>query len=259
MKNLIRLCAALCVAAAVSVPSAAAALAVGDVVTKDALVRTVRAGSGRNKPIELVRASTGRLSAMRTRLVEGTRASGIMEHHEVFLALYGDPRFAFGDGMFDRAVVARRTDTGYRVLFVAERDVEFIQRLTTLRPPGIRSAPELLHVRYAQTGSGGVTRDVLFALAEGNTLVEVPIEQADLSTLLDEGEYLCCGSFTSFDEEEIEQTVFVTRSGRGGITHRVRVSYELEGRFRHDTEAGRYVPDFRLVLREKGEREGVDR
>lgn len=225
---------------------------VGDVVTKDAIVRSVPAGGERTEPLELVRASVGQLTQMRTRTVDG-RSSAVLDHREVFLALHGRPRVGISD-WFDRAVVALRADAGYKVVFVAESDVEFIQRVATLRPPGLRGSPHMLHVRFAQTGSGSVTRNVLYALEQNDTLVEVPIIQPDLANVLAEGESLCCGRFTAFDDERIQQVVFITRGGKAGITHRIEVDYELEGRFSRANDLDRYVPVFRVVPRTIGER-----
>jgi hypothetical protein len=193
---------------------------------------------------------------MKARFVSGERRGGILEHRDVFIALHAPPR----EGVFElmrRGVVALREDSLYRVLYVAELDIGigFVARLETLKLRSRRFDVNLLHVRYAQTGSGGVTEDLLFALGANGRLVDVPIVYADIDHLLEEGEYLCCARFTSFDEEAVEFTVFITRSGRAGVTHKVRSRYKLDGGFEYDAEAKQYRPRFQLVPAEVTGRE----
>lgn len=222
---------------------------------KEELVSTLPADSLHPEPRELVRAETGQLSTMTARFVDGEKHGGIIEQREVFLALYARP--GFSDAAYDRGIVAVREDSLFRVLYVAEMEpgLGFVTRLETLVPPGSRFHARLLHVRYAQTGSGGVTEDLLFALGADGRLVEVPIVHPDLQQLLEEGEYLCCGRFTKFDADMIEFTVYVTRSGRGGITHSVQSRFGLEGGFEFDARRRQYVPRFRLVTVETSGRE----
>ena len=228
---------------------------VGDVVDKDVLTRSVGVDQRTGESLELVSAVTGQLTTMRPRIDNGELSGAVGEQREIFLTRHA--RASVRGEVFDRGVAAVRDDEGrYTVLLVARYDLGYVVRLTTLRPPGA-SAPNLLHVRYAQTGSGGVTEDLLYALGPDNRLVEVPVDEVDLSDRLAAGEYLCCGRFTSFDEELIELTVFVTREGRNAITDRLRVRYELEGRFRRDEAARTYRPDFTLAVIERGQREAV--
>lgn len=233
----------------------AAQVEVGTLVRKEVLVSTLPVDSLHPTPRELVRAESRRLSTMTVRYVEGDRHGGRLEQREVFLALHARPGSSYS--VYDRGTAALREDTLFRVLYVAEMDpgLGFVGRLETVVPPGARHDSHLLHVRYVQTGSGGVTEDLLFALDARGELVPVPIVHPDLDPLLEEGEYLCCGRFSEFDEDLIEFTVFITRSGRHGITHRVRSSFSVEGRFEFDAEANQYVPRFRLVAAETTGRE----
>ena len=224
-----------------AVRPADAQLRVGDLVDKDSLTRTLPPNEAHPEPRELLRATEGRLTTMTVRAGEDRRRA-IIEHREVFVALFGRP--GSGAGPFRSGVAAVREDSLYRVLYIAETELGYVERLEALSLPGSRAGTGMLHVRFAQTGSGGVTDDRLFALAPDN---EFPIGEAALDELLEDGEYICCGRFTEFGPEAVELTVYVTRSGRPGITHRVRVRYELEGRFRFDEPSGAYVPDFRLV------------
>ena len=236
-------------------PPLTAQIEPGDLVRKEELVSTLPVDSEYPEPRELVRAETGRLSTMTARFVEGEKHGGILEHREVFLALHARPGFT--DTAYDRGIAAVREDSLFRVVYVAEIDpgLGYVTRLETLVPPGSPFDARLLHVRYAQTGSGGVTEDLLFALGADGRLVEVPIVHPDLQPLLEEGEYLCCGRFTEFDADMVEFVVYITRSGRGGITHTVRSRFSLEGRFEFDVGRKQYVPRFRLVAVETSGRE----
>ncbi len=229
---------------------------VGDVVPKEALLATLPPDSLHDEPRELVRASTGWLSVMRARLRAGRVNGGVVEHEEVFVALHARRGTGYDDD-YDSGVAAVRADTLFRVILAAETDLGFVQRLETVAPPRDGSPIRLLHVRYAQTGSGGVTEDLLYALGADGDLVDVPIEDPDLSGVLRPGEYACCASFTSFDENLVELTVFVTTGGRRDITDRVRIRYGLEGRYRLDEAAQAYAPDFRLAVEAIGAREPV--
>jgi len=244
-----------------SVPHQALAeqAAAGDVVTKDMLVRELPASGLRDSALELVRAETRTLSSMRVRFSEPGRQGGILDSREVFLAYHAGA--GRGLAFYDRATLSVRTDSSFKVLYVAEMDpgIGFVERLETLAPPGGSLDVRMLHVRYAQTGSGGVTEDLLYVLDERDRLVSVPIIHEDGSQLLVEGEYFCCGAFTAFDEERIEFTTFITREGRSAITHRVRSSFRLEGGFRFDAETQLYVPDFRLVVSTVSREEAGDR
>jgi hypothetical protein len=233
---------------------AAAQVQVGDVVPKEALMATLPPDSLHEESRELVRATTGSLSVMRARIQDGEVSGGVVEHGEVFIALHAR-RGMGAEGAYDSGVAAVRTDTLFQVLLTAETDLGFVTRLEAVAPPRDASPISLLHLRYAQTGSGGVTEDFLYALDSGGALVDVPIEDPDLSAELRPGEYGCCGRFTSFDEDLVELTVFFTNDGRRGITDRVRVRYALEGRYRLDEEAKRYEPDFRLAVQQIGPRE----
>lgn len=225
----------------------AAQVETGSLVSKDVLVSTLPADSLYPTPRELVRAESGRLSTMTVRYVGGTQHGGKLEHRELFIALHARPSSSYA--VYDRGTAALREDSLFRVLYIAEMDpgLGYIGRLETLVPPGARHDSHLLHVRYLQTGSGSVSEDLLFALDATEELVPVPIVHAELDALLEEGEYFCCGRFTQFDEDLIEFTVFVTRAGRAGVTHRVRSSFSLEGRFEFDAGTDRYVPKFRLM------------
>ncbi|MGD8869725.1 MAG: hypothetical protein PVI01_19045 [Gemmatimonadales bacterium] len=236
-------------------PPLTAQIEPGSLVGKQELVSTLPADSEYPEPRELVRAETGRLSTMTARFHEGGKHGGIVEHREVFLAMHARPGFT--GTAYDRGIAAVREDSLFRVVYVAEIDpgLGFVTRLETLVPPGSPFDARLLHVRYAQTGSGGVTEDLLFALDADGQLVEVPIVQPDLQQLLEEGEYLCCGRFTEFDDDMIEFTVYVTRSGRHGITHSVRSRFSLQGGFEFDAGRQQYVPRFRLVTLETSDRE----
>jgi hypothetical protein len=237
-------------------PAAAEAqIEAGRSVPKEALLRTLPADSIYTEPRELVHARVGRLSTMNVRAGARDQPAGILEHREVFLT--GHRRRSIGGDVFDRGVLALRVDTLFQVLYVAETELGYIDRLETTSLPGARGGTSFFHLRYAQTGSGGVTEDLVFALQASGELVEVPFVDYDLTPLLEEDEYLCCGRFTIFDENAVEQTVFVTRGGRASITHRFRVPYVIEGRFRYDSEAQRYAPDFRLVASTPSEREPV--
>lgn len=240
-------------------PSAAAAaqVGVGDVVEKDVLTRSIPTDPRLGARLELKRATTGELTTMRPRFENGELRGGVTEQREAFITLHARP--SVGGGMFDRgAASVRGPDGRFTVLQVAETELGFVERLETLRPPSTTSHVSLLHVRYAQTGSGGVTEDLLFALGPEDRLVEVPIEAADLGDVLLDGEYLCCGRFTSFDDDLIELTVYVTKDGRNGVTHAVRVRFELEGRFRRDPAEQSYVPDFRLRAVDRTGREPLE-
>jgi hypothetical protein len=234
-----------------------AQVAVGDVVTKDVLVRELPASGLRDSALELVRAETRTLSSMRVRLSERDRQGGIVDSREAFLAYHA--KAGRGAAFYDRATLSVRTDSSFKVLYVAEMDpgIGFVERLQTLAPPGGSIDVQMLHVRYAQTGSGRVTEDLLFVLDERDRLVSVPIIHEDGRQLLVEGEYFCCGRFTDFDEDRIEFTTFITRGGRPDVTHRVRSTFRLEGGFRFDTETQLYVPDFRLVVSAMSGREEV--
>jgi len=229
---------------------------VGDVVPKETLLATLPPDSLHDEPRELVHASTGFLSVMRARLQAGRVHGGVVDHEEVFIALRARRGSGFEDA-YDSGIAAVRADTLFRVLLTAETELGFVQRLETLAPPRDGSPVHLLHVRYAQTGSGGVTEDLLYALDSDGDLVDVPIEDPDSSDLLRPGEYLCCGRFTSFDGSLVELTVFVTSDGRRGITARIRVRYGLEGRYRFDEAANGYVPAFELAVEDVGAREPV--
>ncbi|NIR46346.1 MAG: hypothetical protein GWN99_18005 [Gemmatimonadetes bacterium] len=216
-------------------------------VSKDEIVATLPADSLHEQARELVRAYMDRLTTMRARMVGGERHSGIVEQREVFIALHARPgRRSSIYELVDRGVAALRQDSLYRVLYLAEFELGFIE-LETLELAADRRSVNLLHVRYAQTGSGAVEEHLLFALGADNELVEVPIVYPERDGLLEEGEYFCCGSFTSFDEDDITHRVFITRSGRPGITHQVRSRFELQGRFEYDPALKEYVPRFRLV------------
>ncbi len=230
---------------------------VGRLLTKDELVATLPPDSLYEEARELVRAYTGRLTTMRTRVVNDERRGAIIEQREVFVALYARPgRRGSVYELVDRGVAALREDSLYRVLYVAEDEYGFVQ-METLELAADRRFVSLLHVRYVQTGSGAVEEQLLFALGADGELVEVPIVSPELDALLEEGEYFCCGSFTSFDEDEIVQRVFITRSGRGGITHQVRTRFELQGHFEFDPGLQDYVPRFRLVATNTTDREPV--
>lgn len=242
------MCRLLAIAALVVPLSLEGQIEPGALVRKDALLSTLPPDSLYPQPREVVRARTGRLSTMVVRLVAGDPSSGRLLHREAFMALHNRAgRRSFEP--YDRGIVAVREDSLFRVVYVAEIDpgLGYVESMKTFAPPGSRSGMHVLHVRYAQTGSGGVTEDLLFALDADNRLVEVPIVQPDLDHLLEDGEYMCCGSFTSFDEDLIEQTVYVTRDGRRGVTHRIRSRFRLEGAFELDDEIEAYVPSFRLV------------
>lgn len=232
-----------------------AQIEVGRLVPKEALLSTLPADSFYTEPRELVHATVGRLSTMNVRVGARDQPAGVLEHREVFLT--GHRRRSIGGDVFERGVLALRVDTLFQVLYVAETELGYVDRLETTSLPGARGGTSFFHLRYAQTGSGGVTEDLVFALQENGDLAEVPFVAPDLAPLLAEGEYLCCGRFTAFDENGVERTVFVTRSGRASITHRIRLPYAVEGRFRYDQEAQRYVPDFRLVAGTASEREPV--
>jgi len=225
----------------------AAQVETGSLVRKDALVATLPADSLYHTPRELVRAESGRMTTMTVRYVDGYQHGGILEHREAFIALFARRGRSYGP--YDRGIAALREDSLFRVLYVAEIDpgLGYVDRLETLVPPGARHDVHLLHVRYVQSGSGSVSEDLLFALDATGGLVPVPIVHAELDALLEDGEYFCCGRFTEFDQELVEFTVFITRAGRAGITHRVRSTFSLEGRFQFDAEANQYVPKFRLV------------
>lgn len=242
--------------AALAAPqSLLAQLEAGELVRKEALIFTLPPDSLYEQRRELIQATSGRLSTITAHIVDGEVHGGYLEHREVFIALHARPGRSFE--LFDRGVAAVREDSLFRVLYVAEIDpgLGYVERLKTLIPPGSRSQMGFLHVRYIQTGTGYVTEDLLFALHASDRLVEAPIVQPDLDQLVEEGEYLCCGRFTSFDDDLIEYTVFVTRDGRHGITHRIRSRFRLEGRFELDVEAKQYVPRFRLVAVETTGRE----
>lgn len=234
----------------------AAQVEVGDVVPKPALLATLPPDSLHDEARELVRATTGWMSVMRARVQGGRVNGGVVDHEEVFVTLYARRGRGF-ENDFASGVAAVRTDTLFRVLLTPETDLGFVQSLETLAPPRDGSPVRLLHVRYVQTGTGAVTEDLLYALDAGGDLVDVPIEDPDLSDVLQPGEYLCCGRFSSFDESLVELTVFVTTDGRRGITDRVRIRYGLEGRYRLDGAAKRYVPDFELAVEETSPREPV--
>ena len=245
-----------CLILAIPVQPVSPQAAVGDLVTKEELVSSVP--DSLRGELELVRAETTRLDAMRVRPTERTQRGGILDGREVFVSFHSRgeliPRM---QPYYDRASVALRTDSLFKVLYVAEIDpgIGFVERVEALSPPGARFKVDMLHVRYAQTGSGGITEDLLFALDEQERLVEVPIDFGEADHLLAEGEYFCCGSFTSFDEELIEYTMYVTTAGRGAVTHRVRSQFGIEGSHRFDDETQQYVPDFRLVVVERSGRE----
>lgn len=235
-------------------PPLCAQVEVGQLRPKDDLVATLPPDSLYEEARELVRAYTGELTTMRAREVGGERRGGIMDRREVFIALHARPgRRGGGYELVDRGVAALRQDSLYRVLYVAEFELGFVQ-LETLEFVA-RSPVSLLHVRYVQTGSGAVEEQLLFALRADDELVQVPIVYPELDATLEEGEYFCCGGFTTFAEEEIEWRVFITRSGRGGITHQVRSRFELQGGFEYDPERQQYVPRFRLVAVESTDRE----
>lgn len=246
-RRVCRLCPLLGLGALAAPPALAAQVEVGDRVRKEALMSTLPPDSLYEQRRELIQAVSGRLSTMTARIVEGEVRGGSLEHREVFIALHARPGRSFE--LFDRGVAAVREDSLFRVLYVAEIDpgLGYVEHLKTLVPPGSRSQMRFLHVRYVQTGTGNVTEDLLFALHVSDRLVEVPIVHPDLDHLVEEGEYLCCGRFNSFDDDLIEFTVFVTRDGRRGITHRIRSRFSLEGRFERDSVTKQYVPRFRLV------------
>lgn len=235
-----------------------AQLAIGDLVHKEALLHELPADSLRAAPREVVAASTGRMSVMQRREADGGRRGGVIRHREVFL-VYHTSSDRRNKDVFDRVAAAVRVDSLFRVVYVGEMDpgLGFIDRFHIVAPPRDGYAVPLLHIRYAQTGSGGVTEDELYALGADGRLVRVPIDLPDLGDRLADGEYFCCGSFTSFDEELVEFTTFITRDGRSGITHRVRSRFRLEGRHRFDEATGTFQPSFRLVAYERGEREPV--
>lgn len=228
----------------------------GTLVSKNVLVSTLPPDTLYPLPREVVRARTGRLSTMTVRLVDGEVAGGRLQHREAFVALHHQPnRKSFE--LYEGGVAAVREDSLFRVVYVAEIDprLGFVEALKTFVPPGSPSGMSFLHVRYAQTGTGRVTEDLLFALDADNRLVRAPIVEPDLDHLVDEGEYTCCGRFTSFGEDLIEQTVYVTRDGRHGVTHMIRSRFRLEGGFELDAEIDAYVPMFRLVAVETTGRE----
>ena len=233
-------------------------LAVGDLVRKEALLAELPPDSLYDAPREVVAARTRLMSVMELREADGGRRAGVIRHREVFLVNHAR-KDRTSSGVFDRVAAAVRSDTLLRVIYVGEIDpgLGFIDRFDVVAPPRDGFAVPLLHVRYAQTGSGGVTEDELHALAAGGRLVPVPVELPRLEDDLAAGEYLCCGSFTAFGAELVEFTTFVTRGGRAGITHRVRSPFRLDGRHRFDEEARVFLPDFRLVAVGGGEREPV--
>lgn len=226
---------------------------VGRSVSKEELVATLPPDSEHPAARELVRAYPGRLTTMRARFVSGERRGGILDHCAVFIALHAPP--GRSHELVNRGVVALWEDPLYRVLYVGESELGFVSRLQTLELSSRRFRVHLLHVRYVQTGSGGIEEDLLFALAQDNRLIDVPIVHADLGHLLEQGEYFCCGSFRSFNEDTIEFTVFITRSGRPGITHKVRSRFRLQGDFEYDPVLEQYVPSFRLVADDVSGRE----
>lgn len=235
-----------------------AQLAVGDLLHKEALLRELPADSPWGTPREVVAASTGRMSVMERREADGGRRAGVIRYREVFLVYHArsDRR---NKTVFDRVAAAVRVDSLFRVVYVGEMDpgLGFIDRFHIVAPPRDGFPVPLLHIRYAQTGTGAVTQDELYALGADERLVRVPIDLPDLEDRLADGEYLCCGSFTAFDDQVVELTTFITRGGPGGITHRVRSRFRLEGRHRYDEETGTFQPRFRLVAHERGEREPV--
>lgn len=251
-----RVCRLLAVAALFVPLSLEAQLRPGALVRKSELLTPLPPDSLYLQPRELVDAHTSRLSTMTVRLVDGEPSGGRLQHREVFTAFHSRTGGRSPEP-YDRAVVAVREDSLFRVVYVAEIDpgLGYVALANTLVPPGSRSQMRFLHVRYVQTGSGAVTQDLLFALDPRNRLVEVPIVQAELDRFLEDGEYPCCGRYTSFDESLIEQTIFITRGGRSGITHRIRSRFQLEGAFELDSETREYRPRFRLVATETTGRE----
>jgi hypothetical protein len=251
---------ALClVALSVSPVGSAAQVPTEDLVTKEALVATIPPDSLYDESRELVGAPTGQMSAMRARVAAGEVRGGVVETRDIFIALHARP--STGPGAYDRGVAAVRVDSLYRVLYVAEIDpgLGYVESLETLAPPGARGTGDvsLLHVRYAQTGSGGVTEDLLFALDADDQLLAVPIEEPELTGALGQGESLCCSSFTSFDHDLIELTVYVTRGGRSDISDRIKVRYGLTGQYRLDAATKQYVPDFKLAVQDVSSRESA--
>lgn len=248
-----RVCRLLAIAALFAPPSLHAQLHVGALVRKNVLLTTLPPDSLYLQARELVSAHTGQLSTITVRLVDGEPSGALLQHREVFTAFHSRTGGRSPEP-YDRAVVAVREDSLFRVLYVAKIDpgLGYVETVDILVPPGSRSEIYFLHVRYVQTSSGAVTQDLLFALDPRNRLVEVPFVRPELDQFLEDGEYLCCGRYTSFDDGLIEQTVFVTRSGRSGITHRIRSRFELEGAFELDSETQQYRPRFRLIATSTG-------
>jgi hypothetical protein len=242
---------------AVGPASVAAQVHLGDSVPKIALLQPLPADSLYRAAREVVYAATGYVSAMRARESRRGGRSGVVVRREMFLVAHA--RAGRGPGVFDRVVAALRVDSLFVVVYVGEIDpgLGFVDRFGVVTPPRDGSPVPLLHVRFAQTGSGNVTDDRLYALGPADQLVEVTIVHPDLSTRLESGEHLCCGSFTAFDDRSIEWTSYVTRGAGADATHRLRTTYRLDGRYRFDEETGEYVPEFQLVAVETGEREPV--
>lgn len=241
----------------VSAASAAAQVHLGDSVPKVALLQPLPADSVYEGAREVVRAETRYVSAMRVRRSRRGGRAGTVVRREMFLVAHA--RAGRGPGVFDRVTAALRVDSLFVVVYVGEIDpgLGFADRFEVVAPPRDGLPVPLLHVRFAQTGSGGVTEDQLYALGPADRLVEVPIVHPDLSTRLEDGEHLCCGSFTVFDDRLIEWTSYVTRGAAADATHRLRTAYRLDGRYRFDEQTGEYVPQFQLVAVETGGREPV--
>lgn len=237
--------------------SAAAQVHLGDSVTKVALLQPLPAESLYQAAREVVRAETGYVSAMRVRRSRRGGRSGVVVRREIFLVAHA--RAGRAPGVFDRVTAALRVDSLFVVVYVGEIDpgLGFADRFEVVAPPRDGSPVPLLHVRFAQTGSGRVTEDRLYALGPADQLVEVTIVHPDLSDRLESGEHLCCGSFTAFDDRLIEWTSYVTRGVGADATHRLRTTYRLDGRYRFDEETGEYAPEFQLVAVKTGEREPI--
>lgn len=239
--------------------SAAAQVHLGDSVPKTALLQPLPADSLYQAAREVVHAETGYVSAMRVGRSRRGGRTGVVVRREIFLVAHGPAGRA--PGFFDRVTAALRVDSLFVVVYVGEIDpgLGFVDRFEVVAPPRDGSPVPLLHVRFAQTGSGNVTEDRLYALGPVDQLVEVTIVHPDLSARLESGEHLCCGSFTAFDDRLIEWTTYITRGAGADATHSLHTTYRLDGRYRFDEEKGEYVPQFQLVAVETGEREPVSR
>lgn len=238
--------AALLALLAASGPSTSAAqIGPGDILSLEELERDLP--SNDRYPFVREHRSTERVSltTMMTHLSPGEPTLGIQEDREVVVLLYARDNHPL-DG-YDQAVVAVPDGSGFRIINVQATAGDYLEDVSSFAPPGPSPPVRLLRATSAQTGSGGIVEELLYALEEGERLVRVSTGRIEWGDALEEGEYACCGSYTSFRRDLIELQVFFTKTGRSGITHRSTVQYELRGEFEYDPSGPRFRPAFELV------------